>query len=88
MTVRFLALHETPTDPEAFDRHYREVHLPLGRAAWPAPPGGAGADGKAPLRERTEDRALAERFRQQLPLYAGELTGSSPGWLGLHLGRQ
>ena len=22
MTVRFLALYETPADPEAFDRHY------------------------------------------------------------------
>ena len=31
MTVRFLALYETPADPEAFDRHYREVHIPLGR---------------------------------------------------------
>ncbi len=31
MTVRFLVLYETPTDPEAFDRHYREVHIPLGR---------------------------------------------------------
>jgi len=31
MTVRFLALYETPTDPEAFHRHYREVHIPLGR---------------------------------------------------------
>jgi uncharacterized protein (TIGR02118 family) len=31
MTVRFLALYETPTDPEASDRHYREVQIPLGR---------------------------------------------------------
>jgi uncharacterized protein (TIGR02118 family) len=31
MTARFLALYETPADPEAFDRHYREVHVPLGR---------------------------------------------------------
>jgi uncharacterized protein (TIGR02118 family) len=31
MTARFLALHETPADPGAFDRHYREVHIPLGR---------------------------------------------------------
>jgi uncharacterized protein (TIGR02118 family) len=31
MTARFLALYETPADPEAFDRHYREVHAPLGR---------------------------------------------------------
>jgi hypothetical protein len=25
MTARFLALYETPADPEVFDRHYREV---------------------------------------------------------------
>ena len=31
MTARFLACYETPTDPEAFDRHYREVHIPLCR---------------------------------------------------------
>jgi uncharacterized protein (TIGR02118 family) len=31
MTVRFLALYETPADPETFDRHYREVHIPLAR---------------------------------------------------------
>ena len=31
MSARFLALYETPTDPEAFDRHYREVHVPLAK---------------------------------------------------------
>jgi uncharacterized protein (TIGR02118 family) len=31
MTARFLAWYETPADPEAFDRHYREIHIPLGR---------------------------------------------------------
>jgi uncharacterized protein (TIGR02118 family) len=31
MTARFLALYETPADPEAFDRHYHEIHIPLGR---------------------------------------------------------
>ena len=30
MTARFLALYEKPADPEAFDRHYREIHIPLG----------------------------------------------------------
>jgi uncharacterized protein (TIGR02118 family) len=30
VTARFLALYETPADPVAFDRHYREVHIPLG----------------------------------------------------------
>lgn len=29
MTVRFLALYETPADPAAFDRHYRDVHIHL-----------------------------------------------------------
>lgn len=29
MTARFLAVYETPADPGAFDRHYREVHIPL-----------------------------------------------------------
>jgi len=31
MTARFLVLYETPADPSAFDRHYREVHVPLAR---------------------------------------------------------
>src|ERR1700729_3368387 len=29
MSARFLVLYETPADPDAFDRYYREVHLPL-----------------------------------------------------------
>jgi uncharacterized protein (TIGR02118 family) len=29
--VRFLALYDTPADPEAFDRYYREVHIPLAK---------------------------------------------------------
>ncbi|WP_225850888.1 EthD family reductase [Streptomyces sp. HPF1205] len=31
MTARFVALYGTPTDPERFERHYREVHIPLAR---------------------------------------------------------
>ncbi|MGV4984149.1 EthD family reductase [Streptomyces sp. NRAIS4] len=31
MTACFLALYEAPADAGAFDRHYREVHIPLGR---------------------------------------------------------
>jgi uncharacterized protein (TIGR02118 family) len=30
VTARFLALYGTPAEPEAFARHYREVHVPLG----------------------------------------------------------
>lgn len=29
--VRFLVLYDTPDDPVAFDRHHREVHIPLVR---------------------------------------------------------
>ena len=29
--VRLLVLYETPENPEAFDRHYNEVHIPLAR---------------------------------------------------------
>jgi uncharacterized protein (TIGR02118 family) len=29
MTARFVAVYETPDDPAAFERHYREVHVPL-----------------------------------------------------------
>jgi uncharacterized protein (TIGR02118 family) len=29
--VRFLVVYETPSDPVAFDLHYREVHIPLAR---------------------------------------------------------
>jgi uncharacterized protein (TIGR02118 family) len=29
--VRFLAAYDRPNDPEAFDRHYREVHIPLAK---------------------------------------------------------
>ncbi|WP_189302842.1 EthD family reductase [Streptomyces albospinus] len=31
MTARFIALYETPADPSAFDRHYRDIHIPLAR---------------------------------------------------------
>ncbi|MEP7023009.1 MAG: EthD family reductase [Actinomycetota bacterium] len=27
--VRFLVLYDQPRDPAAFDRHYRDVHIPL-----------------------------------------------------------
>ena len=29
--VRFLAVYDKPDDPVAFDRHYREVHIPLAK---------------------------------------------------------
>lgn len=32
MTATFLVVYATPTDPEAFDRHYRDVHVPLTKA--------------------------------------------------------
>jgi uncharacterized protein (TIGR02118 family) len=29
MTARFIVLYRTPADPAAFDRYYRDVHIPL-----------------------------------------------------------
>jgi uncharacterized protein (TIGR02118 family) len=29
--VRFIVLYDQPEDAEAFDRHYREVHIPLAK---------------------------------------------------------
>jgi uncharacterized protein (TIGR02118 family) len=29
MTAHFMALYEAPADPEAFDRHYHQTHVPL-----------------------------------------------------------
>ncbi|GAA1937734.1 EthD family reductase [Kitasatospora viridis] len=29
MTARLIVVYEAPSDPEAFDRHYNDVHLPL-----------------------------------------------------------
>lgn len=29
--VRFIVLYDEPEDAEAFDRHYREVHIPLAK---------------------------------------------------------
>jgi uncharacterized protein (TIGR02118 family) len=31
MSARFLVLYSTPKDVEAFERHYRQVHVPLSR---------------------------------------------------------
>lgn len=30
--ARMLVIYSPPSDPEAFDRHYTEVHVPLARA--------------------------------------------------------
>ena len=30
-SARFIVLWDTPTNPEEFERHYREVHVPLAR---------------------------------------------------------
>jgi uncharacterized protein (TIGR02118 family) len=31
VVVRFLVVYDEPADPAGFDRHYREVHVPLTR---------------------------------------------------------
>ncbi|MGH2717440.1 MAG: EthD family reductase [Actinomycetota bacterium] len=32
MTTRLLVLWEAPTDPAEFERHYRQIHVPLAKA--------------------------------------------------------
>ncbi|MDQ6675247.1 MAG: EthD family reductase [Chloroflexota bacterium] len=54
MTARLIALYGRPTDTAAFDRHYRETHIPLakklpGLRSYTVSDGQVGApDGKAP----------------------------------------
>ncbi|OXM65303.1 EthD family reductase [Amycolatopsis vastitatis] len=31
MTARFVVLYDTPSDVEAFERHYNDVHIPLAK---------------------------------------------------------
>ena len=31
MTARFVVLYDTPSDVEAFERHYHDVHIPLAK---------------------------------------------------------
>ncbi|KAE8983696.1 hypothetical protein PR003_g19782 [Phytophthora rubi] len=51
---------------------------------WDIPEGNMGAFPKF-----MEDRATAEEWRQKFSLYIGEVQGKpSPGWLGLHPGKQ
>jgi uncharacterized protein (TIGR02118 family) len=65
MTAKALVFYTQPDDPEAFDRHYREQHLPLARAI----PGAhvetglivAEADGGDPLWYRVTELVFADR---------------------------
>jgi len=57
--ARFLVIWETPRDPEAFDRHYRTIHIPLSHKL----PG---------LRRYTISRN-ASPVRGELPYLVGEL---------------
>ena len=50
MTVKMVVLYAQPADPEAFERHYREVHGPLvdavpGLLRWESAKVGAALDG-------------------------------------------
>lgn len=58
--ARFLVIWDTPKDPEAFDRHYREVHIPLSHKL----PG---------LRRYTVSRNLAPVRGNDPPYLVGEL---------------
>jgi uncharacterized protein (TIGR02118 family) len=66
MTVKLVVLYTQPDDPDAFDLHYREQHMPLARAI----PGTqkvetgriiAEADGGDPLWFRVTELYFADR---------------------------
>jgi uncharacterized protein (TIGR02118 family) len=66
MTAKLLVSYTQPDDPDAFDRHYREQHMPLARAI----PGAqqvetglivAEADGGDPLWYRVTELVFADR---------------------------
>jgi uncharacterized protein (TIGR02118 family) len=66
MTVKLVVLYTQPDDPDAFDLHYREQHMPLARAI----PGAqrvetgriiAEADGGDPLWYRVTEVYFADR---------------------------
>ena len=67
MTAKVLVFYTQPDDPEAFDRHYREQHMPLARAIpgqdRPAETGliVAEADGGDPLWYRVTELVFADR---------------------------
>ncbi|HET7056309.1 MAG TPA: EthD family reductase [Thermomicrobiales bacterium] len=58
--ARFLVIWDTPKDPEAFDRHYREIHIPL-------------ANRLAGLRSYTVGRNLVAVRGGDPPYIVGEL---------------
>ena len=65
MTAKVLVFYTQPDDPEAFDRHYREQHMPLARAI-PGAQAGSGlivaeADGGDPLWYRVTEMYFADR---------------------------
>ena len=60
-SARFLVFWEQPTDPEAFERHYREVHIPLARKI-PALRSYAFNDDLQPVRGRTYFRIAELRW--------------------------
>jgi uncharacterized protein (TIGR02118 family) len=77
MTAKLLVFYTQPDDPEAFDRHYREQHLPLARAI----PGTqrvetglivAEADGGDPLWYRVTELVFADRAALDVGLASPE----------------
>ena len=68
--ARFLVLWERPTDPEAFERHYREVHIPLAREI-PRLRSYAIADNPLPVRGESYFRIAELRWDTMDDLRAG-----------------
>ena len=68
--ARFLVFWETPTNPEAFERHYREVHIPLARKI-PRLRSYAITDNSVPIRGEPHFRIAELRWDTMDDLRAG-----------------
>jgi uncharacterized protein (TIGR02118 family) len=68
--ARFLVFWERPSDPEAFERHYREIHIPLARKM-PGLRSYAISDNPVPVRGEPYFRIAELRWDSMDELHAG-----------------
>jgi uncharacterized protein (TIGR02118 family) len=79
--VRFIVIwQDTPTDAEAFDRHYREVHIPLankmpGLRRYSLSRNLSPVRGEPPYAVAELDRDDAETMRRDMQSPEGRATG-------------
>ena len=69
MPIDIVVLYDTPEDPEAFDRHFRDVHLPIvrtipGLLEFETSRGTVGVEGGAPCHQMARLRFASHEALQ------------------------